>query len=84
MNKRGRFNKIVRDIKSIKIQGARNIAKKALEAYSLFPTKPLKRKLLSLRPTEPMMENVLDMAEKGKPLKEIQRHFSDAQALFLP
>ncbi len=79
MNKRGRFNKIVKDIKEIKIQGARNIAKKALYAYSLIPTKASKKKLLSSRPTEPMMENVLDMAEKGKSLSEINKHFTEAQ-----
>ncbi len=78
MNKRGRFNKIAKDIKNLKIQGARNIAKSALEAYSLFPNEATKRKLLSLRPTEPMMENVLDMAGK-KPIKEIQKHFDEAQ-----
>ena len=79
MNKRGKFNQIARDIKTIKIQGARNIAKKALEAYSLFPSAKTKTKLLSLRPTEPMMENVLDMAEKGKSLSEIKNHFTEAQ-----
>lgn len=79
MNKKEAFNKIAADIKSVKIQGARNIAKKALEAYSLIPTRKSKKILLSLRPTEPMMENVLDLAEKGKFLKEINQHFVDAQ-----
>lgn len=79
MNKKEAFNRIARDIKDVKIQGARNIAKKALEAYSLIPTRKSKNKLLSLRPTEPMMENVLDLAEKGNSLKEINRHFDDAQ-----
>ncbi len=79
MNKRGKFNQIARDIKEIKIQGARNIAKAALEAYSLFPTASSKKKLLSLRPTEPMMENVLGMAEEGKSLSQINKHFDDAQ-----
>jgi len=78
MNKKKRFNEIARGIKEIKIQGARNIAKKALYAYSLIPTKLSKKKLLSLRPTEPMMENVLDMAEK-KPYEEIVKHFDSAQ-----
>ncbi len=78
MNKKRTFNQIVKDIKEIKIQGARNIAKKALYAYSLIPTKDSKRKLLSSRPTEPMMENVLDMAEK-KNYKEILKHFDNAQ-----
>ena len=78
MNKKKRFNQIVRDIKAIKIQGARNIARKALYAYSLIPTKESKRKLLSARPTEPMMENVLDLAEK-KPYEEVVKHFDEAQ-----
>ncbi len=79
MNKRGKFNRIARDIKDIKIQGARNIAKAALKAYSLIPTESSKKKLLSLRPTEPMMKKVLELAEKGKPLKEIRAHFVEAQ-----
>jgi len=79
MQKKKRFNQIIKDIKSVKIQGARNIAKKALYAYSLIPTKESKRKLLLSRPTEPMMENVLDMAEKAKSLKEISKHFDEAQ-----
>ena len=79
MNKEKRFRQIARDIRNIKIQGATNIAKAALKAYYLNPTKKTKAKLLSLRPTEPMMENVLEMAEKGKSLKEIDIHFSEAQ-----
>ena len=78
MSKKKRFNQIVRDIKSVKIQGARNIAKKALYAYSLIPTKESKKKLLSSRPTEPMMENVLDLAEK-KSYEEVRAHFDEAQ-----
>ena len=77
-NNQKKFNQIARGIKEIKIQGARNIARKALYAYSLIPTKLSKKKLLSLRPTEPMMENVLDMAEK-KPYEEIVKHFDEAQ-----
>ena len=79
MNKQKRFNQIVKDIQDVKIQGARNIAKKALYAYSLIPTKSSKKKLLSLRPTEPMMENILDMAEKGKNINEIYKHFNSSQ-----
>lgn len=79
MNKRKRFNKIVKNIKSIKIQGARNIAKSALLAYSLIPTKKSKQILLNSRPTEPMMENVLNLAEKNHDYKKIQRHFDLAQ-----
>ena len=77
-NKKRKFNQIARDIKEIKIQGARNIAKKALYAYNLIPTKSSKKKLLSLRPTEPMLENVLNKIEK-QPYKEILKHFDSAQ-----
>ncbi len=77
-NKKRKFNQIARDIKEIKIQGARNIAKKALYAYNLIPTEKSKKKLLSLRPTEPMLENVLDKIEKQS-YKEILKHFDSAQ-----
>jgi translation initiation factor 2B subunit (eIF-2B alpha/beta/delta family) len=81
MNKQKRlaeFNKIIRDIKSVKIQGARNVAKAALKAYQLIPNKNSKKKLFSLRPTEPMMENILDLASKNK-FQEIQFHFDDVR-----
>jgi len=79
MNKQKVFNKIVKDIRNIKIQGARNIAKAALKAYFLVPGKSSKKKLSFSRPTEPMMKNVLDMAEKGISKKEILKHFLEAQ-----
>ncbi|MFA4953379.1 MAG: hypothetical protein WC584_04095 [Candidatus Pacearchaeota archaeon] len=79
MSNQRKFNQIAKDIKEIKIQGARDIAKAALNAYQLIPTKNSKRKLLSLRPTEPMMENVLDLAEQGVSYTEILNHFSFAQ-----
>ena len=78
MDKKRKFNQISRDIKSIKIQGATNIAKAALKAYKLIPTENSKKKLLSLRPTEPMMENVLEMAGKHSH-KKILDHFKIAQ-----
>jgi translation initiation factor 2B subunit (eIF-2B alpha/beta/delta family) len=78
MTKRGKFNQIARDIKSIKIQGARNIAKQALYAYSLFPTENSKNKLLSLRPTEPLLVNVLKKAT-GSNTGALIQHFDGAQ-----
>lgn len=77
--KRKKFNQICKDIKSIKIQGARNVAIAALHAYYFKSSKKSKKKLLSLRPTEPMMENVLDLAEQGISKKEILNHFIIAQ-----
>jgi len=78
VDKKRIFNKITNDIKQIKIQGARNIAKKALYAYSLIPNKNSAKKLKSLRPTEPMLEKVLILVEK-MPYKEILEHFDFAQ-----
>ena len=66
MNKQQIFNKIAGDIREVKIQGARNIAKAALQAYSLIPTKESKKKLISLRETEPMLEKVINFAESKK------------------
>lgn len=77
-DKREAFNRISEDIKNIKIQGASNIAKSALKAYFLIPTKNSKKKLLSLRPTESLLRNVLSMTEK-KSYEEIMQHFKDSQ-----
>jgi len=76
--KKKRFNKIVQDIKRVKIQGASNIAKAALSAYSLFPSEKSKKILLDSRPTEPMMANILNIINKV-PKKKIFEHFEKAQ-----
>lgn len=57
--KQKRFNQIIDDIKNLKIQGANNIAKAALQAYIMYPNAKTVKKLLLLRPTEPLMINVL-------------------------
>ena len=76
MNKR--FNKILEDIKKVKIQGARNIAKAALYAYSLEKTKSAKEKLIHARPTEPMLVNVMNKVDKLG-YKKTLAHFDSAQ-----
>ncbi len=77
-SKKERFNRILKDIKSVKIQGARNIARKALYAYSLIPTKKSKKLLVSSRPTEPMLRKVLKETER-KNYEDISAHFDFAQ-----
>ena len=72
------FDKICKNIKSVKIQGARNIAKAALKAYKLNPTEKAKKKLISLRPTEPMLVNVINKLDK-EPYEKIIKHFDEAQ-----
>lgn len=76
--KKKKFNDILKKIKEIKIQGATNVAKAALKAYSLVPGKESVERLLTSRPTEPMMKKVLDMADYF-PKEEILRHFSQTQ-----
>jgi translation initiation factor 2B subunit (eIF-2B alpha/beta/delta family) len=78
MLRKYRFNRICKNIKSLKIQGATNIAKASLKAYSLFPTQRTKRILLSLRPTEPMLSHVLSLVGEEKKEK-ILSHFREAQ-----
>ena len=76
--KKKRFDKIVENIKKVKIQGASNVAKAALSAYFIIPSIKSKKILLNSRPTEPLMKKVLQMAEKI-PKKEILLHFKKAQ-----
>ena len=78
MSNKKRFNKIVKDIKSLKIQGATNVAKKALQAYYLIPTEKSKKKLMNLRPTEPLLRNVLEKTGKMS-RKEILEHLDSSQ-----
>ena len=80
MKKEEKFNKIVKDIKSVKIQGANNIAKAALYAYSLLKTKKAKEKLISARPTEPLLFNTIEYFTSGKmSYSAILNHFSYVQ-----
>ena len=58
------FNKICEDIKSLKVQGARNVALAGLKAYYLIPTSSSMKKLLALRPTEPLLANALRLSNK--------------------
>lgn len=78
MDNKKRFNKIVEDIKKIKIQSARSIARAALYAYSLNPTEQAKNTLTSARETEPMLVNVLHKISKMS-YRKILKHFDEAQ-----
>ncbi len=73
-----RLEKIYGDIKEVRIQGATNIAKAAIIAYKLRKDKINKKKLLSLRPTEPMLSNALNFSDVW-PENKVVRHFEDAQ-----
>jgi len=61
-----RLNKILEDIKSIKIQGAENVAKAGIKAFLIDPTKSSAKKILKTRPTEPLMQNAIKILLKSK------------------
>ena len=69
-----RFNKILADIKSVKIQGAENVAKAGIQAFLLQPTKSSAKKIIAVRPTEPLLQNAIKLLLKSKnPKKESEK-----------
>ncbi len=61
-----RFNNLLTDIKSVKIQGAENVAKAGIKAFLLEPTKSSAKKIIATRPTEPLMQNAIKLLLKSK------------------
>jgi len=59
------FDKILADIKSIKIQGAENIARAGIKAFLLKPNKKSAKKILTVRPTEPLLQNAIKILLKS-------------------
>ncbi len=59
-----KFDRICRDIKSVKIQGAENVAKAAVEALTLRSDRKSVEKLISLRATEPCLRNAISFVLK--------------------
>jgi ribose 1,5-bisphosphate isomerase len=72
-----RFEKIISDIKSVKIQGATNVAEAGIKAYLLNPSKNSIKEILRTRPTEPLMQNALKILRKSKnPKKSAEKFLS--------
>lgn len=69
------FNKILTDIKSIKIQGAENVAKAGIEAFLLKPNKKSAKKILTVRPTEPLLQNAIKILLKSPSPKQTAKKF---------
>lgn len=59
------FDQICRDIEGVKIQGAENIAKAAVQALKYRRDSQAIRRLVSLRPTEPALKNAVHVALKA-------------------
>lgn len=60
-----RFEKILSDIKSVKVQGAENVAKAGIEAFLLKSDRTSIKKILKSRPTEPLLQNVIKVLKKS-------------------
>jgi len=74
-----RVDKVFRDIKNLKIQGATNVAKEGIKAYLQNPSLETKNKLIRLRPTEPALFNSLKRIEEGWTKSQILKHFEESQ-----
>ena len=60
-----RFDLILEDIKSIRIQGAENVAKAGIKAFLIKSDKKSVKKILDTRPTEPLMQNAIKFLIKS-------------------
>ncbi|MBT3397458.1 hypothetical protein HOA55_00445 [archaeon] len=73
-----RFDKILEDIKSIKVQGAENVAKAGIKAFLLRSDKKSAKKIIETRPTEPLLQNAIKLLLKSKsPKKEADNFLKD-------
>jgi len=70
-----KFNQILLDIKSIKIQGAENVAKAGIQAYLLQPNKTSAKQILTTRPTEPLLQNAIKLLQKSDKPKVTAKKF---------
>lgn len=70
-----KIDKILRDIKSVKIQGATNVAKAGIKVFLIEPTKQNAKKILSLRATEPLLQNAIHILSKSENKKQVSENF---------
>ncbi len=75
MKRGNKFDKILKEIKSIEIQGASNIARAGIEAFLLNPDKQSARKIINTRPTEPLLQNAIYFLLKSKNPKITGKRF---------
>jgi translation initiation factor 2B subunit (eIF-2B alpha/beta/delta family) len=60
------FERILREIKEVKIQGANRIAVAGVKAFLLNPSKEGVKKILEARPTEPLLQNAIKLLRETK------------------
>lgn len=71
------FDKIVQDIKDIKIQGANNIAINGINAVMIKSDKESIKKIISARPTEPLLQNSINIIKKSKNKAQAAKRLTD-------
>lgn len=78
------LQKVVADIKNLKIQGAQTTAEAALKAWGAAKNKKLASRLLkTARPTEPMLVNAINSAESGAdPKRLIEKFKKDKEKIY--
>ena len=70
-----KLDKIISDIKSIKIQGANNIARAGIEAFLLSPNRNSAKRIVSARQTEPLLQNIIKALSKSPNPKKTAKIF---------
>jgi len=70
-----RFEKILEDIKTVKVQGAENVAKAGIKAFLLKPTKKSMKRILRVRSTEPLLQNALRIIYCSKDKQGVAEQF---------
>lgn len=60
------FERILREIKNVKIQGANSIAIAGVKAFLLNPTEEGAKRILEARPTEPLLQNAIKLLRESK------------------
>jgi translation initiation factor 2B subunit (eIF-2B alpha/beta/delta family) len=72
---KNKYDKILKNIYSIKIQGAENVAKAGIKAFLLNPTESSAKRIINTRPTEPLLQNslkkIINSDNKEKTANEI-------------
>lgn len=76
-----KFEQICKDIKSLKVQGAVNVAKAGVQALKLRHDPSSIKKIISLRPTEPALRNAVNFSLKDikKNPDKALKHFDDSK-----
>ena len=76
-----KFEQICKDIKSLKIQGAVNVAKEGVKALKLKHDSDSIKKLIGLRPTEPALRNAIKFSLKDikKNPDKVLKHFENTK-----